>query len=67
MTLAFDFHPEARAEFFADVDWYDDREAGVGARFEVAVRQALMPLSNRPSRGPAGPAGTASRWCAPKG
>ena len=41
MTLAFDFHPEARAEFFADVDWYDDREAGVGARFEVAVRQAI--------------------------
>lgn len=41
MTLAFDFHPEARAEFFADVDWYDDREAGVGARFEVAVREAI--------------------------
>lgn len=41
MTLAFDFHPEARAEFFADVDWYDEREPGVGARFEVAVSEAI--------------------------
>ncbi|MGI8521886.1 MAG: type II toxin-antitoxin system RelE/ParE family toxin [Nocardioidaceae bacterium] len=41
MTFAFDFHPEARAEFVADVDWYDEREDGVGARFEVAVREAI--------------------------
>jgi hypothetical protein len=41
MTLAFDFHPEARAEFVADVDWYDEREEGVGLRFEVAVREAI--------------------------
>jgi len=41
MTVAFDFHPEARAEFVADVDWYDEREVGVGARFEVAVREAI--------------------------
>jgi hypothetical protein len=38
MSLGFAFHPEARAEFVADVDWHDEREAGVGARFEVAVR-----------------------------
>jgi toxin ParE1/3/4 len=41
MTLAFDFHPEARAEFFADVDWYYEREDGIGARFETAVRAAV--------------------------
>lgn len=41
MTLGFDFHPEARAEFVADVDWYDEREVGVGERFEVAVRAAI--------------------------
>jgi toxin ParE1/3/4 len=38
MSLGFDFHPEARAEFVADVNWYDAREIGVGERFEVAVR-----------------------------
>ena len=41
MTLGIDFHPEARAEFFADVDWYDEREVGIGERFEVAVRAAI--------------------------
>ena len=41
MTLAFDFHPEARAEFVADADWYDERDAGVGARFVAAVREAV--------------------------
>jgi len=41
MTLGFDFHPEARAELVADVDWYADREVAVGARFEVAVRAAI--------------------------
>jgi toxin ParE1/3/4 len=41
MSLGFDFHPEARAEFVADVNWYDARESGVGERFEVAVRNAI--------------------------
>ena len=41
MSLGFDFHPEARAEFVAGVDWYDAREVGVGDRFEVAVRGAI--------------------------
>ncbi|NYI80098.1 type II toxin-antitoxin system RelE/ParE family toxin [Nocardioides panzhihuensis] len=41
MRSAFDFHPEARAEFAADVDWYDDREDGLGGRFAQAVRAAI--------------------------
>ncbi len=41
MTRAFDFHPEAQAEFAADVDWYDAREFGVGGRFAEAVRAAI--------------------------
>lgn len=41
MTLAFDFHPEAQAEFAADVDWYDDRERDLGGRFADAVRAAV--------------------------
>ena len=40
MSLGFAFHPEARAEFVADIDWYDAREVGVGKRFEVVVRGA---------------------------
>lgn len=41
MTLAFDFHPEAQAELFADVDWFDEREFGLGERFGFAVRAAI--------------------------
>lgn len=41
MSLGFDFHPEARAEFVADVDLYDAREVGVGSGSEVAVRGAI--------------------------
>ncbi len=48
MTLAFVFHPEARAEFFADVDWYEEREVGVGARFEDAVREAIDAVVDSP-------------------
>ena len=41
MTFAFEFHPEADAELFADVDWYEDRESGLGRRFLGAVRSAV--------------------------
>lgn len=41
MSLGFDFRPEARAELVADVDWCDERGAGLGARFEVAAREAI--------------------------
>jgi hypothetical protein len=49
MILGFDFHPEARAEFFADVDWYDDREVGAGQRFEAAVRAAIDTAVDSPN------------------
>jgi hypothetical protein len=48
MTLGFDFHPEARAELVADIDWYDAREYGVGERFEVAVREAVDAVVESP-------------------
>lgn len=48
MTLAFDFHPEAQAEFAADVDLYDDREPGLGARFADAVRAAIDAAAHDP-------------------
>lgn len=53
MSLGFDFHPEARAEFFAEVDWYDAREAGLGTRFEGAVRSAIDDACDSPEAWPA--------------
>jgi hypothetical protein len=48
MTLAFDFHPEAWAEFAADVEWYDDRDFGVGGRFADRVRVAIDAAREHP-------------------
>ncbi len=66
MTLGFVFHPEARAELVADVDWYDDREVGVGERFEIAVRAAIDAAVDSPESGRSGPGGTVSRSCDPR-
>lgn len=49
MTLGFDFHPEARAELFADVDWYDERESGLGERVEASVRGAIDAAVDSPN------------------
>ncbi len=37
----FEFHPEARAEFLADIDWFEEREFGLGERFAAAVRASI--------------------------
>jgi toxin ParE1/3/4 len=55
MILAFGFHPEAQAEFAADVDWYDAREAGVGGRFAEAVRAAIDAAVDDPEAWPTWP------------
>lgn len=44
MTFAdadFGFHPEAQAEFVADVEWFEGREIGLGERCDGAVRSAI--------------------------
>lgn len=48
MTLGFRFHPETQAELFADVEWYDDREPGLGRRFGSAVRAAVAEVADSP-------------------
>ena len=32
------FHPEAEAEFLAAIDYYEDREPGLGSDFAIEVR-----------------------------
>lgn len=48
MSLAFDFHPEAEAEFDADVFWYEDREFGLGRRFRQQVGAAVAAAVDDP-------------------
>ena len=37
----FEFHPEAGAEILADIDWFEEREFGLGERFAAAVRASI--------------------------
>lgn len=58
MTYDFRFHPEAEAEFIADVEWYDEREEDLGARFENAVRAAIDAAVRSPDSWPVWPGWT---------
>lgn len=51
----FDFHPEARAEFFADIDWFEEREFGLGERFDGAVRASIKDAVESPESWPVWP------------
>lgn len=51
MTRPAGFHPEARAEFYAAVDWYDKQAEGIGPRFETAVLSAIEDALTWPGSG----------------
>jgi len=42
------FHPEAQAEFFKSVAYYEDCETGLGDDFALAVDEALQRISDFP-------------------
>ena len=48
MSLPLAFHRAARAEFDDAADWYDQRRAGLGARFIDAVQHVLDQISTWP-------------------
>ena len=52
MSPEFGFHPDARTELVADVEWYDEREPGLGERFEGAARAAIEAIVNAPEAWP---------------
>jgi len=39
--MNFAFHPEARSEFFAAIDYYEACEPGLGADFALEVHAAI--------------------------
>lgn len=55
MSLRFTFHPAARAEFDASVDWYESRRLGVGQRFAIAIRDAIDSALEAPEMHPTWP------------
>lgn len=43
-----EFHPGAREEFYAAIDWYDEQEFGLGRRFEEDVFGAVDAAADWP-------------------
>ena len=46
------FHPEAEREFFAAIDYYEDREPGLGYDFAIEVRSTIDTILNFPQAWP---------------
>jgi toxin ParE1/3/4 len=51
VTFDVRYHPEALAEFRADVAWYEERGAGLGDRFEASVDEMVDTLLEWPESG----------------
>ena len=50
--MTFSFHPEAEEEFRAAIDYYEDREAGLGYAFSLEVFTAIQNIITQPSAWP---------------
>ena len=48
--MTFDFHPEARKEFYDASHWYEDRSIFAGDRFVKSVRAAVEAIMADPLR-----------------
>jgi plasmid stabilization system protein ParE len=50
--MTFLFHPEAEEEFLAAIDYYEDREVGLGYDFSAEVFAAIQNIVNYPDGWP---------------
>ena len=50
--MTFLFHPEAEEEFLAAIDYYEDREVGLGYDFSAEVFAAIQNIVNYPDAWP---------------
>ena len=51
--MNFDFHPEARLEYLASAEYYEQRRSGLGAIFTLEVEAAIDRILEAPTRWPA--------------
>lgn len=49
------FHPDARAELLAAIRWYDDRQSGLGSRFNAMAQRTLDFVVDWPKLAPVWP------------
>ena len=59
--MNFSFHPDADAEFFQAIEYYEECEAGLGCDFSVEVYSAIENIIDYPKAWPAPPQSTQLR------
>jgi plasmid stabilization system protein ParE len=50
--MTFSFHPEAESEFRQAIDYYEDREQGLGYDFSIEVFTTIQNIVNYPTAWP---------------
>ncbi len=50
--MKFAFHPEARAEFFAAIEYYENCEPGLGSDFAIEVHSIIENIISFPNAWP---------------
>ena len=50
--MKYAFHPEARAEFLAAIDYYEECETGLGVDFIIEVRSTIENILSFPNAWP---------------
>ncbi len=50
--MKYAFHPEAKAEFLAAIDSYEDRESGLGSDFAIEVHSTIENILSFPHAWP---------------
>lgn len=51
--MTFSFHPAARAEFDGAIDYYEQKESGLGWDFAIEVHSAIQNIVSYPTAWPA--------------
>jgi hypothetical protein len=50
--MTFSFHPEAKTEFLEAIDYYEDRERGLGYDFSIEVFATIQNIVTYPTAWP---------------
>lgn len=48
--MRYEFHPQARAEYLEAVAYYEERQAGLGARFASEIEDVVQRIVEAPQR-----------------
>lgn len=48
--MHYEFHPEARVEYLEAIAHYEERQAGLGARFTIEVEKTIQRIVEAPTR-----------------